>query len=200
VGGADDLLNGVERRNSASFLLDTHFNFPGSRISGHPQYVAFKGKQGEPCDMPEARQLLDDVREWERAADDAGRHRAWEKIPQTNADQVFTIGTVNGIRQPIVVGPKIRNVPKEAFYAWNPGAAISGSISLIRSGSRLSSPATHHLTIMPSLMSAMRPSVQCWRDRAGRVAPRWLEAALMRRAKATPPPKNSADRMVDAEQ
>lgn len=84
-------------------------------------YVASKGKQGEPCDMPEARQLLDDVREWERAADGAGRRRAWEKILQTNADQVFTIGTVNGISQPIVVGPKIRNVPKEGFYAWDPG-------------------------------------------------------------------------------
>ena len=84
-------------------------------------YVASKGKQGEPCDLPEARQLLDDVSAWERAADQAGRRRAWEKILQTTADQVFTIGTVNGIRQPIVVGPKIRNVPKEGFYAWDPG-------------------------------------------------------------------------------
>jgi peptide/nickel transport system substrate-binding protein len=84
-------------------------------------YVASKGKQGEPCDLPEARQLLDDVSAWERAADQAGRRQAWEKILQTTADQVFTIGTVNGIRQPIVVGPKIRNVPKEGFYAWDPG-------------------------------------------------------------------------------
>ena len=53
--------------------------------------------------------------------DEAGRRGAWEKILQTNADQVFSIGTVNGIRQPIVVGPKIRNVPKEGFYAWDPG-------------------------------------------------------------------------------
>jgi peptide/nickel transport system substrate-binding protein len=34
---------------------------------------------------------------------------------------VFSIGTVNGIRQPVVVGAKIRNVPKEGFYAWDPG-------------------------------------------------------------------------------
>lgn len=84
-------------------------------------YVASKGGQGEPCDIPEARQLLDDVKEWEQAADEAGRRRAWETILQTNADQVFTIGTVNGTRQPIVVGAKIRNVPKEGFYAWDPG-------------------------------------------------------------------------------
>jgi peptide/nickel transport system substrate-binding protein len=84
-------------------------------------YVASRGRQGEPCDMPEARRLLADVKEWEEAADEAGRRRAWEKILQTNADQVFTIGTVNGTRQPIVVGSKIRNVPKEGFYAWDPG-------------------------------------------------------------------------------
>ena len=49
---------------------------------------------------------------------------AWEKILQTNADEVFSIGTVNGIRQPVVVGAKIRNVPKEGFYAWDPGGYL----------------------------------------------------------------------------
>jgi len=87
-------------------------------------YVASKGKQGERCDLPEARKLLDYVKAWEDATDEAGRRRAWEKILQTNADQVFSIGTVNGIRQPIVVGPKIRNVPKQGFYAWDPGGYL----------------------------------------------------------------------------
>ncbi len=87
-------------------------------------YIESKGTQGEKCDLPEARKLVDYVKEWERATDKAGRRRAWEKILQTNADQVFSIGTVNGIRQPIVVGPKIRNVPREGFYAWDPGGYI----------------------------------------------------------------------------
>ena len=52
------------------------------------------------------------------------RRKAWEKILQTNADEVFSIGTVNGIRQPVVVGPKVRNVPKEGYYAWDPGGYI----------------------------------------------------------------------------
>ena len=54
----------------------------------------------------------------------ATRRKAWDKILQTNADEVFSIGTVNGIRQPIVVGPKVRNVPKEGYYAWDPGGYI----------------------------------------------------------------------------
>jgi hypothetical protein len=28
------------------------------------------------------------------------------------------------ILQPIVVGPKVRNVPKEGYYAWDPGGYI----------------------------------------------------------------------------
>jgi peptide/nickel transport system substrate-binding protein len=82
------------------------------------------GRQGEKCDMDSACRLLDYVDEWRNARDDAGRRRAWEKILQANADEVFSIGTVNGIRQPVVVGAKVRNVPKEGYYAWDPGGYI----------------------------------------------------------------------------
>ena len=37
---------------------------------------------------------------------------------------MFSIGTVNGISQPVVVGSKVRNVPKEGYYAWDPGGYI----------------------------------------------------------------------------
>jgi peptide/nickel transport system substrate-binding protein len=88
------------------------------------RYVESRGTQGEPCDLPEARALLDHVGEWERAPDRDGRRAAWEKILQANAEQVFTIGTVNGIRQPVVVGPKVRNVPRDGFFAWDPGGYV----------------------------------------------------------------------------
>ncbi|MGD9880240.1 ABC transporter substrate-binding protein [Reyranella sp.] len=87
-------------------------------------YVESKGRQGEPCDMESACKLLDYVKEWESATSVDGRRKAWEKILSASADEVFTIGTVNGIRQPLVVGPKIRNVPKEGYYAWDPGGYI----------------------------------------------------------------------------
>jgi peptide/nickel transport system substrate-binding protein len=87
-------------------------------------FVESKGKLGEKCDMESACKLLDYVKEWERASNDEDRRKAWDKILQTNADEVFSIGTVNGIRQPIVVGPKVRNVPKEGYYAWDPGGYI----------------------------------------------------------------------------
>ena len=87
-------------------------------------FVESSGKQGEKCDLERACKLLDDLKEWETTADPAARRRAWGAILQANADEVFSIGTVNGIRQPIVVGLKVRNVPKEGYYAWEPGGYI----------------------------------------------------------------------------
>ncbi len=96
----------------------------GLQWSRWGMFVESKGRQGEKCDMESACKLLDYVKEWETGATPADRRKAWEKILETNADQVFSIGTVNGIRQPIVVGPKVRNVPKEGYYAWDPGGYI----------------------------------------------------------------------------
>ena len=87
-------------------------------------FVESNGKQGEPCDLEAACKLLDYLRAWESTTDAAVRRRAWHAILHANADQVFSIGTVNGIRQPIVVGLKLRNVPKEGYYAWDPGGYI----------------------------------------------------------------------------
>ncbi len=87
-------------------------------------FIETKGKQGEQCDMPEASQLLDLVHEWEKATSEDGRRKVWEKMLSINADQVFSIGTVNGIMTPVVVGPKVRNVPKEGYWAWDPGGYI----------------------------------------------------------------------------
>lgn len=96
----------------------------GLQWSRWGMFVESKGRQGEKCDMEQACKLLDYVKEWETGATPDDRRKAWEKILQTNADEVFSIGTVNGIRQPIVVGPKVRNVPKEGYYAWDPGGYI----------------------------------------------------------------------------
>ncbi len=96
----------------------------GLQWSRWGMYVESKGKQGEKCDLPSACKLMDYLKEWETSTDPAVRRKAWDQILATNADEVFSIGTVNGIRQPIVVGPKVRNVPKEGYYAWDPGGYI----------------------------------------------------------------------------
>ena len=96
----------------------------GLQWSRWGMFVESKGKQGEKCDLPDACQLLDLVHDWATAPEEAGRRAAWEKILEINMEEVFTIGTVNGILQPIVVSPKLHNVPKEGYYAWDPGGYI----------------------------------------------------------------------------
>ena len=96
----------------------------GLQWSRWGMFVESKGKQGEKCDLESACKLLDYVKEWETGATPEERRKAWDKILASNADEVFSIGTVNGVRQPIVVGPKVRNVPKEGYYAWDPGGYI----------------------------------------------------------------------------
>ncbi len=96
----------------------------GLQWSRWGMYVESKGKQGETCDLPPACKLMDYLKEWETSTDDAVRRKAWDEILTANADEVFSIGTVNGIRQPVVVGPKVRNVPKEGYHAWDPGGYI----------------------------------------------------------------------------
>ena len=96
----------------------------GLQWSRWGMFVESKGKQGEKCDLESACKLLDYVKEWETGATPEERRKAWDKILASNADEVFSIGTVNGVRQPVVVGPKVRNVPKEGYYAWDPGGYI----------------------------------------------------------------------------
>ncbi|WP_422030918.1 ABC transporter substrate-binding protein [Reyranella sp.] len=96
----------------------------GLQWSRWGMFVESKGRQGEKCDLESACKLLDYVNEWETGATEEDRRKAWDKILATNADEVFSIGTVNGVRQPVVVGPNVRNVPKEGYYAWDPGGYI----------------------------------------------------------------------------
>jgi peptide/nickel transport system substrate-binding protein len=87
-------------------------------------YMESGGKQGVKCDMPEANVLLDYLRAWETATDQATRLKAWADILENNMDQVYSIGTLNGVLQPIVVASKVKNVPREGYYAWDPGGYI----------------------------------------------------------------------------
>jgi peptide/nickel transport system substrate-binding protein len=39
-----------------------------------------------------------------------------------HAEQLFTIGIVAGVPQPVVVANRLRNVPRDGIYNWDPGA------------------------------------------------------------------------------
>lgn len=86
------------------------------------QYYETKGEAGEPPDLPSAVKLRDLFSQWlDTAAEDKQRD-IWHQILQIWADEVFSIGTVGGVLQPIVVNDKLRNIPEKGIYNWDPGA------------------------------------------------------------------------------
>jgi peptide/nickel transport system substrate-binding protein len=83
-----------------------------------------QGQAGEPVDMPEARALMGLYMDWRRAVAPEEKERLWRAMLKIHADQVFSIGTVAEVPQPVVVSERLRNVPVEALYSWDPGAHL----------------------------------------------------------------------------
>ncbi|MFQ5954357.1 MAG: ABC transporter substrate-binding protein [Kiloniellales bacterium] len=85
-------------------------------------FVASGGRRGTAPDLEPARRLMGLYQAWQAAEDREGRRRAWREILEIHADQVFSIGLITGVLQPVVVNARLRNVPAQAIFGWTPGA------------------------------------------------------------------------------
>lgn len=72
--------------------------------------------------MPAAKKLLALLRQWFDSKTHDQRRQIWEEMLGIHADEVFTIGLVAGVPQPVVVSNRLHNVPVEGVYNWDPGA------------------------------------------------------------------------------
>jgi len=86
------------------------------------QYYETKGKAGEAPDLKSATHLKELYEDWLGTALQPDQSRIWHAMLEIWANEVFSIGTVAGVLQPIVVSDKLHNVPEEGFYNWDPGA------------------------------------------------------------------------------
>jgi peptide/nickel transport system substrate-binding protein len=77
---------------------------------------------GQAPDMAIAQQLLELHTAWRDAESVEARAAIWHEMLAIYADQVFSIGTVNGVPQPVVAKKALKNVPKKGIYNWDPGA------------------------------------------------------------------------------
>lgn len=84
-------------------------------------YFLSRGSMGQPPDLPEGQRLMELYRQWSEATTRSERQAIWREMLYINADQVFSIGIVNSLPQPIVVSNRLHNVPETALYAWEPG-------------------------------------------------------------------------------
>jgi peptide/nickel transport system substrate-binding protein len=86
------------------------------------QYIETGGKAGEPIDMAPAKELEALTEAWRRAPTEEDRTHIWHEMLHIYTDQVFTIGIVAGVLQPVVVNEHMHNVPAKGIYNWDPGA------------------------------------------------------------------------------
>jgi peptide/nickel transport system substrate-binding protein len=86
------------------------------------QFIESGGREGEKPDLPEVKELVRLYQEWRTSATHEQRKRIWQRMLEINAEQLFSIGVVNGTLQPIVVSRDLRNVPDKGLYSFEPGA------------------------------------------------------------------------------
>jgi peptide/nickel transport system substrate-binding protein len=82
---------------------------------------ASNGNSGTKAELPEAKRLMELYDLWTVAKSTQERTRIWQEILMINADQVFTIGMINAVPQPVVISNRLRNVPETGLYSWEPG-------------------------------------------------------------------------------
>ena len=86
------------------------------------QYVETGGRSGEAIDDPAARELMALNDAWRNAGSEAERARVWKRILAIHAEQLYSIGLIANVRQPVVVSTRLRNVPEVGIFNWDPGA------------------------------------------------------------------------------
>ena len=86
------------------------------------QWFETKERAGELPDLAAAKELRSLYLDWFKTDDGAQQAEIWHKMLKIQADEVFSIGLVAGVLQPVVVNNRLRNVPIEGIYNWDPGA------------------------------------------------------------------------------
>jgi peptide/nickel transport system substrate-binding protein len=88
------------------------------------QFIETKGKNGEAVDLPEAQRLIELYKNWMTTSDEALQTEIWREMLLNHAENQWSIGTIAGALQPIVVKAGLRNIPENAFYSWEPTALL----------------------------------------------------------------------------
>lgn len=86
------------------------------------QYLETKGEAGSPIDLEPAQRLAELNGQWATATSREEKAKIWHEMLDIYTDQVYSIGIVSGVLQPVIVSNRLRNVPEKGIYNWDPGA------------------------------------------------------------------------------
>ena len=116
--GMDNAVPTAEFEPSAlAPTTDSQYQWPNFGL-----YVQSSGHEGQAIDMPEVQKLEDLYHGWRHASNVDEQRNIWNQMLQINVDQQFSIGVVNGTRQPVVVSRRMRNVPQTGLFSFEPGS------------------------------------------------------------------------------
>lgn len=77
---------------------------------------------GEAPDLPEVVRLNELFKAWSVSGTTQEREGIWAEMLDIYSDQVFSIGTVNGVMQPIVSRDTLKNIPETGIFTFAPSA------------------------------------------------------------------------------
>ena len=113
--------NGIPTaRHAANELAPTNSEQLSWALWG--DYMESGGKTGEPLDYAPAEKLSDLYLSWLVSGSAEKRREIWKQMLALNADETLRIGLISSVKQPIAVSNRLRNVPQEGIYGWDPGA------------------------------------------------------------------------------
>jgi peptide/nickel transport system substrate-binding protein len=84
-------------------------------------YTQTGGKQGTRPDLPAVNKLTSLLNDWSKATSNGEQAQIWHQMLNIYSDNLFTIGILNGTKQPVVTAPTLRNVPEHGVFAFDPG-------------------------------------------------------------------------------
>ena len=84
------------------------------------RFLETKGASGEEPNLPEVKRLSELYKKWGTSASRDEQEKIWEEMLSIYTDQVYTIGIVSGGLQPVIVSKKLKNVPEEGIWAFEP--------------------------------------------------------------------------------
>lgn len=78
--------------------------------------------EGDAPDMPEAQRLLELYANWGSAIELEDKTKIWTEMLDIYANQVYSIGLISGIKQPVVSHKSLKNLPEQGIFNWSPGS------------------------------------------------------------------------------
>ena len=78
------------------------------------------GEQGSAPTIPEVTRLIELLKKWRASAEMEERAAIWHEMLALYTDQVYSIGIVNQVLQPVLASSRMRNVPSDGLYGFDP--------------------------------------------------------------------------------